>query len=407
MRFYAARQYHRRLPSLCLIFLLFGISTHVGFCHRRGISGGRDVSNIPRGATRTQRRSSRSNVPLRPDLEEKTDELIALLLAKRSLQEEDELESTENEIPANGCFICEGNTFFPDKVPNQNILLDAPYGNATCQVWQNHILPVLTPDGENCRSDYFYRDLYVSCCSLAIPRYQCEENVHNFLSSNENYNIAVPPIVSHDKPLIVITDVIFEKADQIDVMSGRATIQITVTLKWKDPRLSWTIDSETTCADYIDLWTGYTNQDTLIWVPDIDLLNQVEGFQQFSKSLARVSADGSVEWLVFGMITASCSFKGLANIPFDVLGCQFIFGPRARSNANMIHYQFPNEQDINVGRNDLKYKEFMAVPELFEKGYTWYYHKEYGQAMYYNFYFRRATNFYFVNTVVRGFQCRF
>ena len=136
------------------------------------------------------------------------------------------------------------------------------------------------------------------------------------------------------------------------------------------------------------------------------MLNQVEGFQQLSTSLATVSADGRVHWWVFGMITATCSFKGLASIPFDVLGCQFLFGPRTRTNANMIHYQFLNEQDINVGRHVFKYEECMAVPELFEKGYTWYYHKEYGQAMYYNFYFRRATNFYVVNIIVSCFQCR-
>ena len=137
MQFYAARQCHWRIPSMCLIFLLFGISPPGGFCHRRGIGGGRDVSNIPRGATKSlSRRSSRSIVPLRQDLEAKTDELIALMLAKRSLQEEDQPESTENETPANGCFICEGNTFLPDKVPNQNIFPDAPYGNATCREWQ-------------------------------------------------------------------------------------------------------------------------------------------------------------------------------------------------------------------------------------------------------------------------------
>lgn len=115
--------------------------------------------------------------------------------------------------------------------------------------------------------------------------------------------------------------------------------------------------------------------------------------------MATIYYDGSVNWQRSGSITAMCSYTGLGNIPFDVLGCQFLFGARSRFNANMIHYRL-SEENITVGRSDLKYSEFRAVPELFEKGYTWYYNKDYGSAIYYNFYFERATNFYLLNIVV-------
>lgn len=326
-----------------------------------------------------------------------------------SFQAERELLPAENETdvnafevgdgPANGCTICKGSTFLPNKVPNQNVLQEPPFNNLTCQQWQDEWLPIFTPNGDDCATSYFYQELYISCCVLAIPRYQCEENVHNLLSSNENYNTAVPPIVRNEKPLEINTDIVFEYLESVDVMTGSATILVTLILKWKDPRLAWTIDSNSICADFVNIWAGYDIETTSIWVPDFDLYNIIEGFQGMPAAMATIYYDGSVSWQRSGSITAMCSYTGLGNIPFDVLGCQFLFGARSRFNANMIHYRL-SEENITVGRSDLKYSEFRAVPELFEKGYTWYYNKDYGSAIYYNFYFERATNFYLLNIVV-------
>eukprot|EP00536_Pseudo-nitzschia_multiseries_P017794 jgi/Psemu1/264518/estExt_Genewise1Plus.C_18160005 len=440
----ATRRHHRLLPTLCLIVLILGAFPPGGDCHRqshrqsqnhgqsRGLGGRRDSSSS-RGAQQQQQQQPqisqsryRSNRLLPPDFEQKTEELVARLLEKkRRLQEDDNGGNVDGDgnananaednvvednveqsgtprTPTNGCSICEANTFLPDKIPNQNILRIPPYTNATCQQWQDDILPTLYPNNEeSCRSEWLYQLLFVSCCTLSVPRYRCETNVHNLLSGIEDYNTAVPPIVgNNDEPLIVTTDLIFNKAVDIDVMTGSATILVTVEMWWKDPRLTWTIDRDTNCVDYVDLWTGYNVQDTTIWVPDFDLLNQVQGIQEFSTSLARVSRDGIVSWKVFGSITATCAFKGLANIPFDTLGCQFLFGARSRSDANLIAYRFRTEESISLGYVETKYEEFQAVPELFEKGYTSYYNTDYATAMYYNFYFKRAENFYVVDIVI-------
>ncbi|VEU40802.1 unnamed protein product [Pseudo-nitzschia multistriata] len=66
----------------------------------------------------------------------------------------------------------------------------------------------------------------------------------------------------------------------------------------------------------------------------------------------------------------------------------------------MVHYQFPTEATINVAQSDAKYNEFTPLPELFEKGYTWSFNTDYPQAMYYNFYFKRAEDFYIYNVLL-------
>merc|ERR1711971_1016675 len=66
--------------------------------------------------------------------------------------------------------------------------------------------------------------------------------------------------------------------------------------------------------------------------------------------------------------------------------------------GNLIHYKFFDDK-IRVGQFEMQYNEFLPVPELFTKGYTWFYNTEYANAIYHNFYFRRARDFYVFNIV--------
>ena len=52
-----------------------------------------------------------------------------------------------------------------------------------------------------------------------------------------------------------------------------------------------------------------------------------------------------------GSIKAMCQYRGLSSIPFDILGCQFVFGGRSRQDANAIAYRFFREDVVNVGQN--------------------------------------------------------
>jgi len=55
-------------------------------------------------------------------------------------------------------------------------------------------------------------------------------------------------------------------------------------------------------------------------------LNRKEGVQTFAQAPAQIYSDGTVVWIRGGKISAFCTFVGLARMPFDTLGCQFLFG---------------------------------------------------------------------------------
>lgn len=310
---------------------------------------------------------------------------------------------TEYQLPTTGCSICKSSTLLADKIPNinwdayQEGLADE-VGNLTCLEWQEYALPTFVLP-ENCPSDDFVEALFILCCEASLPRYQCEQNIHNqIIANNENYNIAVPPVASYGEPLVVSTEVIFEYLENIDVEAGTASIFATFTLNWKDARLAWTMDDQL-CADHINVFTGHDQEVTNIWVPEFDLLNQHQGVQGFRNKQATIYSDGSVKWIRTGPITAMCQYKGLAAIPFDTLGCQFIFGA-GLADANLIAYKFIDEETVLTGQFDMIYSEYLPVKTKFEKGYTWYYNVDHASALFYNFYFTRAQAHYVANLVV-------
>ena len=165
------------------------------------------------------------------------------------------------DVPPNGCTICQGNTLLSNKIPNQNLFPEFAF--ATCQQWQDVILPEISPDWEDCASHNWYQMLFVSCCQLALSRFECEQNVHDFHATFP-YNTAVPPVMSSwDKPLKIKTELVFDWMEKLVVEEGTATIHLTQHLRWKDPRLSWTVDAFT-CADYVSVPTSYSG-DSPIW----------------------------------------------------------------------------------------------------------------------------------------------
>jgi len=132
---------------------------------------------------------------------------------------------------------------------------------------------------------------------------------------------------------------------------------------------------------------------TSIWIPDMNLLNQIEGIQSMPDTKASVHSDGTVVWIVNGGLKAFCGFRGLASIPFDTLGCQYIFGPNSPRVTNSVNYILETPDFISFGMFDTTYNEWNVIPELGEMGYTM-------GVIYYNIYFKRATQHYVQNVVV-------
>ena len=133
-----------------------------------------------------------------------------------------------------------------------------------------------------------------------------------------------------------------------------------------------------------------------IQVPDFDVLNQIDGLQSAPSFKANIFSDGTVLWVIEGGLNSFCAFNGLAEIPFDTLGCQVLFGPHTRTWSSDIKYVLEVPLFVSFGAFDLTYNEWTPDPKRTTQGYTFS-----GDIIYYNIFFKRATHHYVHNIVVR------
>jgi len=108
-----------------------------------------------------------------------------------------------------------------------------------------------------------------------------------------------------------------------------------------------------------------------------------------------VYSDGTVLWTRSGGITAFCSFMGLGTIPYDTLGCQYVFGSRNRQDKGMIHYKLLDEHPITFGPFEVIYNEWRPVTEKADASYTYD-----GELIDFDFWFERAKSHYISNIVI-------
>jgi hypothetical protein len=285
--------------------------------------------------------------------------------------------STENqrremqEQTENPCSLCQGLELLADKVPART---SSVAGNSTCAEIDWFVQQQAETTGyagfvglENvttnvpgtCRSDFFFNVAFEECCRTTVPMYECEQNVYDVILGDrrtKNYNTATPPIPNIDEKLNVSIFLQYEALEHMEVEEGTATIFVSITLKWVDPRLKWEVNQNDTCANLINVFTGHEVEKTQIWVPDLDVMNQVEGFQSMSDFKAMVHSDGTVHWSLNGGMKVFCAFTGLASIPFDTLGCQVVVGSNTRVYSDLIDYQIEVPEYAFYGAFDSKMK---------------------------------------------------
>eukprot|EP00536_Pseudo-nitzschia_multiseries_P011641 jgi/Psemu1/289819/fgenesh1_pg.407_\ len=182
----------------------------------------------------------------------------------------------------------------------------------------------------------------------------------------------------------------------IDEEKGSLSVVFNITLAWTDPRLAWEITPET-CSDVTTVYTGHDTETTSIWVPPFNLLNRIEGTEALpSGRKATVNSDGRVVLMFEGRMEAFCNFKGLANIPYDTLGCQFLFGMNdGSSHEYELYYLDPDVMAFSPFGLESPYNEWQPVPELASKA------QMAGMpVVYYNVYFARAEGHYVSNVII-------
>lgn len=218
------------------------------------------------------------------------------------------------------CSLCEGINLMADNVPSTHPLIPDtnPLYNATCTEID------FSYQQQTCSFDLpsLYRYFFKHCCEASLPTYQCEKNVHDLILDDDIYDAAVPPIIRQDVPLDIGVNFVYVFLESIEAEKGTASVVFRMTYMWNDPRLKWDIIDFGTCTNFITVWTGHEVEKTSIWIPSLDLLNKIEGVQTFPDTKATVDSKGNVMLTVEGSLKAFCSFKGLANIPFDTLGCE-------------------------------------------------------------------------------------
>jgi len=293
----------------------------------------------------------------------------------------------------NPCSLCQGLDFQADKVIANPLLSNITCGEAN-YLAENQP-ETLGTSYDSCRSSYVFNVAFEACCRPSIPVYECEQNIHNSFDESD-YNTAVPPIVSFDPEdsLNVTVHFTYQALEKIAVEEGTATIFVTIVMIWNDPRLAWNVEGDK-CANVVTTWTGHEIEKTKIWIPDFTLYNEIEGMQTMPEFKAHVYADGTVLWSISGGLSAFCAYRDLARIPFDTLGCQYLFGASTREHTGSIKYILQDPDYLLFGGFETTYNEWRVVPERGEQGTAFD-----GMAIYYNIYLKRSTQHYIQNIVI-------
>jgi len=169
------------------------------------------------------------------------------------------------------------------------------------------------------------------CCEMPEPSpeslslHECEENVLNELLE-PGYRTSIMPRVGRERWVNVDTLVKLYGSSEISITDSTVEMLVEIVLTWNDPRLAWNHTAEKTCATSTFVRASLDKELTDIWVPSLDLSNRKEGVQDLAEVPAQIYSDGTVVWKRGGKISAVCTFVGLRRMPFDNLGCQFLFG---------------------------------------------------------------------------------
>ena len=199
------------------------------------------------------------------------------------------------------------------------------------------------------------------CCEIAhqkLPVYSCINNIQNKLFDDSN-NLLSPPYIGYGEAIQVELLLSYQSVEEIDVKTNSASIYVYLTMTWNDPRLAWNV-SEDLCNPTMTVRASINAEQSQIWVPEVDLILRTQGVQEWPEVNAKVSFDGTVEWQRTGPLTSVCSFRGLIRMPFDTLGCQFIFG--RYSEEHLI--QFVANPGLEILMTSQTYKEYKLNTEM-------------------------------------------
>jgi len=275
----------------------------------------------------------------------------------------------ERILQTEECPVCArlGTRFLPLVIPDLNI------NDFTCQDANEGYKEVITSNRlELLSHDVIapcaaYQDTYEElCCEVSgvVPHYQCEKNVKTYLfEPPSSYDTSIIPRAIGPAHLYVDTLLTYWAIGEISLAQSTVELVVEITLSWNDPQLAWDLTSDN-CATSTLMRASLDKQLTDIWVPEFDLINREIGVQSFAETPATVYSDGTVVWNRSGQIKAFCSFVGLRRLPYDELGCQFLFGDL--TNAKIYYNAVDlgnNHKGVRFADHSQTYSEYSVVHE--------------------------------------------
>lgn len=303
----------------------------------------------------------------------------------------------------NDCNVCgdaKGTKLIPDVVPYQRSWLELfPHMEGwTCEELDIFLTSKAVQD-DICDLGRAYFEEW--CCDDVRPTFECENSIHDLLVEETNTVTPPDPSPNENDPFVLSKDDVdvwvsldIKHVIGIEVKSNTIEMLVALELDWYDDRLSW--DPFLGDCHRASFRASLDAELTEIWVPSIELINQVEGVQKLPEAHASVRYDGRVQWRRSGTLRASCDLTGIERFPFDKTGCYLEFGSMRDPLFDRVKYSpRPVEYSRRVRDRDWNFQEYKldidrtAITNQTEEmsGFS-------NDIIRYQFYFSRASNYY-------------
>ena len=187
----------------------------------------------------------------------------------------------------------------------------------------------------------------------------------------KDYNHNIIPIKQNEY-INLTMGMALRSLNKIDQMDGTLIANIWLRYWWKDEYLKWDPDDWHNINNIV-LYTD-TDNDYVIWTPDIYLYNTAEKpMENLKYSRVVVNSNGEVTWSRPGIIQSTCVFD-LTHFPYDKQICKFKFGSWSY-NGNILklktnndgldvsNYQMHEEWKLTNHETHLNVQTYECCPE--------------------------------------------
>ena len=189
----------------------------------------------------------------------------------------------------------------------------------------------------------------------------------------------------------------------VDVKINSMTLSVSLELIWYDIGLAF--EPFIGGCHHISFRASLDAELTEIWVPQIELLNLIDGVNTLPDAFASVRYDGRVTWRRSGILQSTCELTGIRDFPYDKTSCYLEFGETKDPILNRVNYFFNEDDSIgyseSVADNKFDFQEYRLKTNLTNvfygnnsmSGYT-------RKVIIYKFFFDRAKNHYIILFII-------